>query len=440
MKRFDVIVIGSGMGGLCTAARLAHNGYRVLVVESLSHIGGRCSTRYRQGFKLTTGVVGIECGGVVEHFFDSLGLSFDVRPAGPLACLIGGQPVEIPSHEGMKRLLLATGANPQDIERLMAAVSRGCNWQTPSSDLTLDQWITQFTDDDRLVLVFRMLASAALMASPEEIGVAAFFAFFDKLKQVPRFGYAPEGAIALPTCLEHHILDNKGEVWTCAEAKRIIIESGVARGALVYHLGREEEIEASAVVSNTGPQQTARLVGRENLDLDDRCILDRRLRSARAICVQIGMPHALPVHSQLWVTGSRRVSRLYQPSAVCPELAPRGRHLLIVLATPPGDAGATDIETEVGICMADLDRLFPGSMADADILSAEAFHGNRPAMHARPGSDVPAKTSIINLYNVGDGAKPPGTTGLPAVVEAAEACARDICQRINLIDSATVAD
>jgi phytoene dehydrogenase-like protein len=440
LKRFDVIVIGSGMGGLCTAARLAHNGYRVLVVESLSRIGGRCSTRHRKGFKLTTGVVGIECGGVVEHFFDSLGLSFDVRPAGPLACQIEGQPIEIPPREGMKRLLQATGAASQAIERLMTAISRGRNWQPPTSDLTLDRWVAQYTDDERLIGVFRMLAAAALMVSPEEISVAAFFAFFDRLKPVPRFGYAPEGAISLPASLEGHILKKNGEVWTGAEAKRIFVDNGVARGALVHHLGREKEIEASAVVSNVGPQFTARLVGRENMDLDDRAILDHRLRPARAICVQIGMQALLPTRSHLWVTGSRRVSRLYQPTAVCPELAPRGRHLIIVLATPPRDTGSTDVDAEVGLCLDDLDRLFPGSMADADILAADAFFGKRPAMHARSGSDVPAKTSIINLYNVGDGAKPPGTTGLPAVVEAAEACARDICQRINLIDSATAAD
>jgi phytoene desaturase len=439
LKRFDVIVIGSGMGGLCTAARMAHNGYRILVVESLSRIGGRCSTRHRQGFKLTTGVVGIECGGVVERFFESLELSFDVRPAGPLACLIDGLMVEISSREGMKHLLKATGAEAQEIERLMAAISRGSNWQAPSSDLTLGQWIAQYTDDERLVLVFRMLASAALMADLEEIGVATFFTFFDKLKQIPRFGYAPEGAIALPTCLEHHILNNKGEVWTGAEAKRIIIESGVARGALVHHLGREEEIEASAVVSNTGPQQTARLVGRENLDLDDRYILGRRLRPARAICIQIGMHRSLQAHSHLWVTGSRCVSRLYQPTAVCPELAPPGRHLLIALAIPPRDIGVINLESAMDCCLADLDRLFPGLLEDADILAMDVFRGDRPAMHAQPGRDTPAKTSIINLYNVGDGAKPPGTTGLPAVVEAADLCAWDICQRINLIESATVA-
>ncbi len=439
MKRFDVIVIGSGMGGMSTAARLAHNGYRVLVLESLSCIGGRCSTRNRGGFKLTTGVVGIERNGVVERFFKSLDLPFDIRSAGPLACLIDGTAVGIPIRGGMKKLLRAAGAETREIEKLMSAISRGSNWHVPSSDLTLDRWLAQYTDDERLVRIFRMLASAALLAEPEEIAIAAFFSFFDKLTQVPKFGYAPEGAIALPASLERYILSNRGEVWTGAEAKRIRIENGVAKGVLVNHLGLEKEIEASAVVSNTGPQKTAKLVGRKNLDLDDLFILDQRLRPARAVCVQIGLRQPLFSHSHLWVTGTRRVTRLYQPTAVCPELAPADRHLLIALATLPQDAGTADLEEEAKSCLSDIERLFPGLLKDAEILTTDAYYGDRPAMHALPGKDVPVKTSIINLYNVGDGAKPPGTTGLPAVVEAAETCARDIRRRINLIESTTVA-
>ncbi len=41
---FDVIVIGAGAGGLLTAARLAHLGYRTLVAERLGYVGGRAST------------------------------------------------------------------------------------------------------------------------------------------------------------------------------------------------------------------------------------------------------------------------------------------------------------------------------------------------------------------------------------------------------------
>lgn len=33
-KQVDVLVIGSGIGGMCAGAYLAHKGYRVLVAEA----------------------------------------------------------------------------------------------------------------------------------------------------------------------------------------------------------------------------------------------------------------------------------------------------------------------------------------------------------------------------------------------------------------------
>jgi phytoene desaturase len=52
----DVAVIGAGIGGLCTAALLAHQGYRVVVVERMSSPGGRCSTRWVKRYRLDVGV------------------------------------------------------------------------------------------------------------------------------------------------------------------------------------------------------------------------------------------------------------------------------------------------------------------------------------------------------------------------------------------------
>ncbi|HEY4700261.1 MAG TPA: FAD-dependent oxidoreductase, partial [Streptosporangiaceae bacterium] len=43
-EQWDALVIGAGAGGLFTAARLAHQGYRTLVVERLDKVGGRAST------------------------------------------------------------------------------------------------------------------------------------------------------------------------------------------------------------------------------------------------------------------------------------------------------------------------------------------------------------------------------------------------------------
>jgi hypothetical protein len=46
---------------------------------------------------------------------------------------------------------------------------------------------------------------------------------------------------------------------------------------------------------------------------------------------------------------------------------------------------------------------------------------------------MPQKTPIINLYNVGDGVKSSGYTGLPAVVHSGIMVAEEIKQRLKLL-------
>src|SRR5690348_4289541 len=78
-QRYDALVIGAGAGGLCAAARLAHRGRRTLLVESRDRVGGRASTEERDGFKINTGAVAIEYGGVLEETFDEVGAPFEIR-------------------------------------------------------------------------------------------------------------------------------------------------------------------------------------------------------------------------------------------------------------------------------------------------------------------------------------------------------------------------
>ena len=54
-READILVIGAGVGGLCTAARLASAGRRPLLVERADRVGGRASTVEVDGFKLNTG-------------------------------------------------------------------------------------------------------------------------------------------------------------------------------------------------------------------------------------------------------------------------------------------------------------------------------------------------------------------------------------------------
>ena len=58
-NEFDVIVIGSGIGGLACAALLSKRGYRTLVLEHHSLVGGYYGSFNRSGFLFNTGAMEI---------------------------------------------------------------------------------------------------------------------------------------------------------------------------------------------------------------------------------------------------------------------------------------------------------------------------------------------------------------------------------------------
>src|SRR4051794_8019176 len=96
MTEYDALVVGAGAGGLLTAARLAKQGYRVLVVERLGQVGGRASTHDIDGFKVNNGAIVIELGGITQQTFEEVGAEFDVRePSTPILYRIKGKDVDV---------------------------------------------------------------------------------------------------------------------------------------------------------------------------------------------------------------------------------------------------------------------------------------------------------------------------------------------------------
>ena len=85
-----VVVIGAGVGGLATAARLAALGHDVTVCEQAATIGGKLGTLATRGFSFDTGPSLVTMPHVFRELFASTG--------DPLESAVTLQPVEPIAH------------------------------------------------------------------------------------------------------------------------------------------------------------------------------------------------------------------------------------------------------------------------------------------------------------------------------------------------------
>jgi phytoene dehydrogenase-like protein len=207
---------------------------------------------------------------------------------------------------------------------------------------------------------------------------------------------------------------------------RVISENGMVRGARVNKEGEQIDVEASVVISNCGPRKTVELAGRENMDRGYLKELEKTAKPAVVMAFQIAADRPLLEKNFLLVVGARRINAIYQPTNVCPEMAPPGKHFLLAGAGPASSSVPFNAREELELCLQDLRDILPGFDDHAEILLTGTFYGSWPAMHSWPGNDMPQKTPIINLYNVGDGVKSAGMVALPAAAETGLLVAEDV--------------
>ncbi|AKG19943.1 phytoene desaturase family protein [Calothrix sp. 336/3] len=90
MQTFDVIIIGSGIGGLSAAALLARYGKKVIVCESHSTPGGAAHSFRRQGFEFDSGpsfycgLTNVQSLNPLKQILDVIGESVDAVSYDPL--------------------------------------------------------------------------------------------------------------------------------------------------------------------------------------------------------------------------------------------------------------------------------------------------------------------------------------------------------------------
>ncbi len=431
-EMYDVAVIGSGIGGLSAAARLAHSGYKVLLTERFRLLGGRCSTINLNGYLISTGAIGIEKSGPLEQVFTDVGAEFPVkRPEPQLGYYVDGKLYQMPNKGGLRWLLHHVAKDERDAERVMNAMKRAMTWEEPSMSISCKEWLNQFTSDPNIHGAMQGLIAAVLVINSYEVPAGAFIKFL-KSGGYRDFGICEGGNIVMIENLADVVRKNGGTVWNNATVKQIKVNDHAASGLVIDRPDGQVEIDAKVVISNAGPRKTLELAGRENFERGYVSDVDTKIRPGPVVGMFIASDRPLIEHPGAFIpVNTRRICLMFQTTLTCPELAPKGMHYLESFGAFHDSLGPIDLKKEIEMNIQDL-RDIIGDKFDrhGKILAAECFHGDWPAFHTWPGYDVGQKTPIENLYNVGDGVKLPGWySGTPAAAATAAPVVQDILYR-----------
>jgi phytoene desaturase len=420
----DVLVIGAGAGGLLTAARLAHRGYRTLVVERLDHVGGRASTRDVDGFKVNNGAIVVETGGITEQTFREVGAEFDVRmPSPPVLYRVGGKDIDV---TGGGWGFLLSRITRQGARVLAGLADARHDAGLPDRELTTADWLSRYTGNEAVHGIFRAMCGSVFAAGPDELPARVFLTYFTRKSAFKKFGFCPRGTVGIWESLARAIEAADGQIWLGSEVQTLAVASGRVTGAIVGREGAAVPVRPRVVVSDAGPAATVRLLGPEQLPPE---YLDA-VKAADRPCAMISVNFAsqerlMTAPGLLSFASTRRLCYAANFTDTCPEMAPAGWHLYVGTGVPRPSVGDFDAGAETDLLLADLHEEFPG-FGRARILSTVVTRDDWPPQRAVSGFDLAPQTPLGNLWNVGDGVKEYAGGGTTACAETAQIVAGEI--------------
>lgn len=306
--RFDVVVIGAGLGGLAAAAALARDGFSVLLVERHSEAGGYASSFRRKAFVFEVSL----------HLMDAIGPG---EPGRELLESLGISTLEFLSPAVLRRELGADGAFeiprgrvafeavigdrfPRELDGFRALFELGAEAQRAS--LEEERTLGVEARLGRLGSIARATASEVVDA---KLGDRALIAVLERFAigwlgrplavlRAPEFlvpwfsyhaltaGYPVGGSAALAGALVNVIAEAGGEVSLGCGARRVVVGRRRVE-AVEFEDGRR--VECRAVVSNACPAITfGSLIDPRELDPGERARMGKLAPSVSSLKVWIG--------------------------------------------------------------------------------------------------------------------------------------------------------
>jgi len=278
--KYDVIVIGGGLGGLTAGAKLAKSRKKVLLLEQNSTLGGCAATFKRQGFLMDAGLHemdGLDKNDFKLKIFDELGVTGKVkfvRVPEFYRLIAPGFEFTMPDNadEAERRLIETFPHERAGIEKFFHVIMSMAKWlaRMPLNPLkfilvfpflfpffyyyifrfakkNVGDFIDSIISDEKLKLI--LLANVGYYHDdPYELGMTYFGA-----AQGSYFTggghFIKGGSKELVEAMADVIRENGGEVLTRHEAVRVIVENGRAKGVEYRKVSKTHQESQQKVIA-----------------------------------------------------------------------------------------------------------------------------------------------------------------------------------------------
>lgn len=294
-KKYEVITIGAGIGGVVCSCYLAKAGLKVLLIEQHYKVGGYCTSFKRGGFDFDAGLHCLEgCGedGKVRKIIDDLGLSdrLNITRTDPSELVIlPDYKINIwnNSEKTLAELQTVFPEEAKSIEKFFAYITKQSflNLFTDLNNMVFKTMLDNYFNSYKLKAFFQILLKNIGLPSNR---VAAINAVLFLREYLFDGGYYPEGGFQrFSDVLAERFKEFGGELLLSTKVEAISIKNKECKGVF---FNKNDFIESDYVVSNCDATQTfCELIdSRENSDELNRK-LQNMLPSLSVYMVFLGM-------------------------------------------------------------------------------------------------------------------------------------------------------
>ncbi len=443
-EKFDAIVIGSGIGGLLTAAALTRSGKRTVVVERLNFTGGRFTHFNYEGIRVNTGACHtLPYGekGPFAEMIEALDLPVKIKNTGGMGSLyVYGRQFR---WKGIMEFLKPfSGRDKLALLKIILKVLLAEKAKPPGR--SFGGWLETQTSSRMIRSFFDRMFNFGCSSVIDDIDYEEAKKVIKNVYRSKAPGVIEGGCGFLIEKLVKLIRSGSGSVLTETEAVEITTLDGHVCGVKAANRNSGEIIElySELVMSDIGPEETYKLLGRSwsgpadepegkqfetrgravgarpfsGLDQQKISLEEREaggmltaipaLKGTSGLCINLICDISLLSYGPImYCLDTKRIAGIVQPTGFDPGLAPPGKHLVISCQMLKSD----DVGREIKLGLDDLAAIFGDSFQrHCRVINTGVFKNSWPVNRAAQGRDHPSVLPVKGLYLVGDGCKAPG--------------------------------